>query len=72
MFRKKMHVKGRLRWWDRSVAKTVGLRGVCTKDQEIEIYRTLYAKAAKERDEAVAENRKLREALFLRDCNFEL
>ena len=72
MFRKKMQVKGLFRWWDKSVARTAGLRGVCTKDQEIEIYRTLYAKAAKERDEANAENKKLRAELLLARSGFEL
>lgn len=42
MFRKKKQIEKKL------------LDGCCTKDQQIEMYRTLYAKAAKERDEAVA------------------
>lgn len=60
MFLKKMHVRKR------------PLDGCCTKDQQIEIFRTLYAKAAKERDEAIAENKRLREALFLASAGFEL
>lgn len=35
------------------------LDGCCTKDQQIEMYRTLYAEAAKERDEARALVKKL-------------
>lgn len=60
MFLKKMRVRKR------------PLDGCCTKDEQIDVYRTLYAKAAKERDELRAENEKLRDVLFLRDCNFEL
>jgi len=79
MFGRKMRVRGRLRWWDKSVAKSAGLTGVCTKDEQIEIYQTLYARAAKERDEANArvrdlesENKKLRDLLLLQRSNFEL
>lgn len=67
MFNRKMHVR-----WNRSVAKTARLDCVCTKDQQIEVYRTLYAKAAKERDEAYAENRKLLNELLLAKSGFEL
>lgn len=41
-------------FWKKTQDKTKPLDGCCTKNQQIEMYRELYAKAAKERDEANA------------------
>lgn len=59
--------------------KKMQARSLRSKAKQLEMYQTLYAKAAKERDEALErvkaleeENRRMRKALFLQDCNFEL
>lgn len=46
-------------FWKKTKVKKQPLDGCCSKDEQIDMLRTLYAKAAKERDEANAVIEKL-------------
>ena len=48
-------------FWKKTKVKKQPLDGFCSNDQQIDMYRTLYAKAAKERDEAIAQIREAHE-----------
>lgn len=47
-------------FWKKKRVKDRTLGGCCTKEQQVEMYQTLYAKAARERDAANAMVRELR------------